>query len=661
MMAHSTQYSLRRAVAFWMNGLVLQHLLILGLCALIPVTSTAKTVRASADPVKDEEPITAEEREHWSFKPLIKPALPAVKNTSGALNEIDHFILSKIEARGLAPAPVADPLTFIRRVTFDLTGLPPTPQEVQTFVQACGWVVQDDDSKWVKDGDGLATRSPEAIEAAYAALVDRLLQSPRYGERWAQHWLDLARFAETDGYERDIERKEAWKYRDWVIRALNADLPYDEFVALQIAGDELPNGEAVATGFLFAGPDMPETNFQDERLHLLLNDITNTVGTTFLGLTVGCAQCHDHPYDPISQADFYRLRAFFDNLPRLKKDIQLGVSMHEAGDKAPPSRVAIRGDHQRPGPVVQAAFLRIANRAEMVPNTVALKSSTGRRTALARWITQPTNGLFLRTAMNHVWQHHFGKPIVGTPDDLGRKGQTPSNPELLDWLAAELPQRRWSMKSMHRLIVLSNAYRQAVLPANDEASGEVWRGFERRRLSGEELRDAMLSAAGRLAPETGGPGVRLPLPPELQLPGSKKPASASTFDPALDRRSIYVFAQRNLHHPLFDLFDRPDAMISCSRRSETTTAPQALTLFNSEFSLEMAQALAALVLKQGSDSDTIINEATWRCFSRAPTKKELQLGRAFLDKHKSLTPTLIEAVTDYCLALMNASAFCYLD
>ena len=649
----------RKTATHWRQVSPLSAWLVLVLALVLGAPSVqmaaTKTVRVSSDPVKDEPPITEEDLLHWSFKPLLKPKVPDVRESAFVRNEIDRFVLAKLSAQE-QPRPMADPLTLIRRVTFDLTGLPPTPDEVERFLTACGWT---------PDIDPRALPTTPAVEKAYETLVDRLLLSPRHGEKWAQHWLDLARYAESDGYERDLDRKEAWKYRDWVIDAINDDLPYDDFVAFQIAGDELPDGDAVATSFLFAGPDMPDSNFQDERLHLLLNDVTSTFGSAFLGLTVGCAQCHDHPYDPVSQADFYRLRAFFDNLPKLKKDTQLGSTMQEASDKEPMSRICIRGDYQRPGPVVKASFLRVANRAGMSPATMPVKKSSGRRTALARWLTHPTNGLFLRASVNQLWQHHFGKPLAGTPGDLGRQGQAPSDPDLLDWLASELPLRKWSMKSMHKLIVMSGTYRSVAQPSSaDDPENSRFAGFERHRLSGEELRDAMLFASGRFNPQAGGPGVHVPLPPEMQAPAEPMTKKKNTVpeDPAsYDRRSIYVFAKRNVRQPLFDLFDKPDAMLSCSRRSETVTAPQALTLFNSDFSLSLAKSFAVDLLKTSPDLDSIIGAASWRCFSRPPTSREMELGRAFLNRHTALATTFEATVTDYCLALMNSSAFCYVD
>ncbi len=452
-----------------------------------------------------EAPITKEDREHWSFRPLSRPRLPAVQRFDWVRNPIDRFILAKLESAGLSPLPAASRETLMRRVTLDLTGLSPTPQEVNRF---------------------LADSSPDA----YERLLNRLLASPAYGEHWARHWLDLARFAETDGFEHDKLRPQAWRYRDWVIDALNADVPYDEFVRLQIAGDELRPGDrdaAVATGFNLCGPDMPDINLKAERRHMALNEITATVGAVFLGLQVGCAQCHDHMYDPISQADFYRLRAFFQPAVKFKKH-RFGRVLHESGG-AEPSHLMIRGDFRRRGPQVAPAFLRIANPRGEKPPADRQQGSTGRRTALARWLTRPDHPLTTRVMVNRLWQFHFGRGLVSTPSDFGKIGSEPTHPELLDWLATELVRGRWSLKGMHKLMLASAAYRQASRPTEPGWSSlqrqqalSSWRlsqakdpennllGRMRRvRLEGEAIRDCMLSASAGLTARRGGRGPNL--------------------------------------------------------------------------------------------------------------------------------------------------------
>ncbi len=603
----------------------------LSLSVLLLISSAnAKPIRASLDPVKDEPPITAGDRSHWAFAPLRMPAVPEVAPDSAALTDIDRFLLARLEAAGLGFSPAADAATMLRRLSFDLTGLPPSAEQRARFRELSG--------------------------GKYERLVDELLASPQYGEAQTQPWLDLARYAETDGFEHDNERKHAWKYRDWVITALNRDMPFDEFARQQIAGDQIAGGDAIATGFLLAGPDMPDLNNQDERRHFVLNEITATCGTAFLGLTMGCAQCHDHPFDPVSQADFYRLRAFFDSQPEFKRDKQLGPEMRIENEAKTASHVLIRGDFRRPGPQVASAFPRIAN-----PRSLPAGSE---RLALAQWITHADNALFLRVTANRIWQQHFGRGLAAISEDLGRQGEQPTHPELLDWLAAELPRQGWSLKKMHKLIVMSAAYRQASFGGRNEAdeAGRLLASFPRRRLSGEELRDAMLAAAGLLNPKAGGPSARLPLPAEVSANLLKKQMGASEDTAEHDRRSIYTFARRNLRLPIFDLFDRPDALMSCSRRNESTTSTQALLLFNSEFSQRIANTIANRVLRQsGLDPESQAADAFEQILSRAPANREHELGTAFIRKQLPLSGARIEALSDYCLALLNSNAFLWVD
>ncbi|WP_395745152.1 DUF1549 and DUF1553 domain-containing protein [Prosthecobacter sp.] len=593
--------------------------LLLALClCLSALNAHAVSIRASADPVKDERPIKAEDKDHWAFKPL----QPTPEKTG-----IDDLAKP-------ASAP-ADPATLIRRLTFDLTGLPPTPAEVEAFSKAC---IQDPAS---------------SIEH----LVDRLLASPRYGEHWAQWWLDLARYADTDGFEYDAERKHAWQYRDWVIDALNRDMPFDAFVQHQIAGDLME--DETATGFLFSCPDMPDLNNQNERRHVLLNDIASTVGAVGLGLTVGCAQCHDHPYDPISQADFYRLRAFFDNTVLTKNSKPLGPAVRIYTEGIPASTVFVRGDFKRPGPEIQPA----------IPRVFGDTPAKADRTMLARWLASKDNALFLRTTANRLWQQHFGRPLAAVPADLGHQGEAPTNPALLDWLAAELPRQNWSLKRLHKVIVMSQTYRQSVFVVRPSGRPEAQRSLNAlqqtqtpKRLTGEMLRDAMLSVSGQLNLKTGGPGVKLPLPKEISSTLLKTQNEITKDTSEHTRRSIYTFARRNLRNPLFELFDRPDAQMSCARRNASTTAPQALMLLNGDFAHGIAAKIATQLNEQhGSDAPALITAATLRCLSRHPTPQEIEAGQKFLQKQTALTPSFHEALADYCLALLNSNEFVYVD
>ena len=733
---------------------------------LIPVLACPLSV-SLADDVEPatEAPITAEDREHWAFRPLARPELPAVKQGAWARNEVDRFILARLEERELAPALEADRVTLIRRLAFDLTGLPPTPEEVDAFVK-------------------------DESENAYEKLVDRLLASPEYGRRWGQHWLDLARFAETDGFEHDLLRPNAWRYRDWVIDALNADMPYDRFVLLQLAGDEVAPDDPdskIATGFLLCGPDMPDINLQEERRHNFLNDMAGTVGSAFLGLQFGCAQCHDHKYDPVSQLDFYRLRAFFENtdpfkqhpvgsaadlekfekaeqvrgrkirasalamkaieaealkrlrdaandsqlqldrkqliarfnvdekkrydktskesdrLRKKKSPLPMGRVMREKTGKPASSYLWVRGEFRRRGAEVSPKFLRIVNdEGRAVPKTVPGVTTSGRRVALARWLTRPENPLTTRVIVNRLWQHHFGTGLVGTASDFGTVGDSPTHPALLDWLATELPRRKWSLKAMHRLIVGSATYRQQgrlVATGNierDKQAAANWKKniardpenrflgrMPRRRLEGEAIRDSMLAVSDRLSDRSGGLGVRPPLPQELLSTVHKGHWTVSPDERDHRRRSIYLFVRRNLRYPMFDVFDRPDTNASCPRRNQSTIAPQALTLLNSEFSLNAAKDLAEYLLTHAGD-DTVeqVTLCYRRVLGRAPSAEERRVALQFLEtsaaalrsaqrpaSELALPDNLpadrdvheAAALTGFCLAMFNLNEFVYVD
>jgi len=618
-----------------------------------------------------EEPITKADRAHWSFQPIQRSSLPAVKNTHWSRTPIDRFILAKLESKDLQPAHEAERTTLIRRLYFDVIGLPPTPEEIDQF---------------------LSDQSADA----YERLVDRLLASNHYGERWAQHWLDLARFAETDGYEHDKIRSRAWKYRDWVIKALNADMPYDQFVRWQLAGDVITpkNPDAkIATAFCLSGPDMPDINSQEERRHTLLNEMTSTIGSVFMGLQMGCAQCHDHKYDPISIIDFYRMRAFFDPAVKLARN-QSVTMLTSKGTPGKSSHVMIRGDWRQPGPKVQPTFLRVANLKELNVDT---QDTQQQRLAFARWLTQKEHPLTSRVIVNRIWQHHFGRGLCTSPSDFGTMGELPSHPELLDWLAAELVSSGWKMKSLHRLILTSSVYRQAGKPAaNSSGKNLDWEKslkvdsdlallsrFPRQRLDAEVIRDAMLAISGKLSGKTGGRGVMPPLPRELRATLLKGQWKASPNVDDHYRRSIYVFARRNLRYPLFDVFDRPDANNSCSRRGNSTTAPQSLLMLNSESSIKSAQELAGFLWdKVGSDSEQQVSLLTRRALGRYPTQTEqaelvafLKSQTATLSTEKRPAKTLLlpltstkiadpcagAALTDLCLAILNTSEFIYID
>jgi hypothetical protein len=632
----------------------------------------------TAEDELSEAPIADSDRDHWAFQPIRRPDLPQILHSEWPQTGIDAFILARLEAKQIEPAAEADRTTLLRRLSFDLMGLPPTPDEVLSF-----------------EGD----TSPDAFERQ----VDRLLASPAYGERWSQHWLDLARFAETDGFEHDKVRPEAWRYRDWVIDALNADLPYREFVTGQIAGDQKseqgadgrssPLHGAVPTMFLLSGPDMPDQNDQLERRHNLLNELTSTAGSVLLGLQVGCAQCHDHKYDPISQADFYRLRGVFESaVPQLKRDKPCNVLTVQTD--APPARLWIRGDHNRPGPMVEPGFPRIADSADPSETDVGneAEGATDRyRSTFATWLFRDDNPLTARVMANRVWQHHFGRGIFDTPSDVGLINAGPTHPELLDWLASEFRERGWNLKQLHRTIVGSATYREAsrntgaAEPQWAERLGrdpanERYSRFMRRRLDGETLRDAMLTSAGLLSSERGGPGVMPPLPEELTSTLLSGQWTPSTREAEHYRRSIYLFARRNLRYPIFEAFDRPDANASCTVRSRTTTAPQSLVLLNSEFSLLAAQTLANRVAAEATQHGRQAELVYLYALSRRPTGIERGRFVAFLSENQippgsaasatalpakadatAANDAAATALVDACLAIFNTSEFLYVD
>lgn len=600
-----------------------------------------------------EPPITEGDRLHWSFRPLpAEIAVPSASSETGR-NEIDRFVSAALAEAGLTLQPEARRRTLIRRLSLDLTGLPPAPSEIDEFI-----------------GD--------ASTQAYDRLVDRLLASPGYGEHWAQHWLDLARFAETDGFEHDRTRPEAWTYRDWVIGSLNKDMPYDEFLRRQIAGDELaPHDEsaATATRFCLSGPDMPDINLTEERRHNLLNELTSMIGEVVLGLQIGCAQCHDHKYDPLSQADFYRLRAIFEPAVQLQKNKSV-TGLSELSPNPQKSYVMLRGDFRRRGPEVPPGVPRVLSSVRTLFQPVPSNTTAGLRTALADWLVSRDNPLTARVIVNRVWQQHFGAGLVDTPGEFGVMGADPSHRELLDWLAIRLMDDDWSLKKLHRLIVTSATWRQASLlqqPASAAATTN-WKSalehdpqarllsrYPRRRLNGETIRDAMLAAAGWLNRKAGGPGIRPPLPQELVGTLLKNQWNVTADVSEHSRRSIYVFARRNLRYPIFEVFDRPSANASCSQRGVSTTAPQSLHLLNSEFSLDTAQHLADLVTASKLDQAARVAKCFLRTLGRLPDNTELADVEQFLKEQSDTGLSARDQLTHLCLALFNSSEFIFPD
>ena len=644
--------------------------------------------------------VTDEDRQFWSFRPVADPAPPTVADNDPSRNEIDRFVFAKLKSEGLSPAPEADRATLIRRATFDLHGLPPSPDEVEAFV---------------------ADASPDA----YEKLVDRLLASPRYGERYARHWLDLVRYAESDGFKQDAYRPTAWMYRDWVVASLNADKPYDAFVREQLAGDELAPGSPdarVATGFLrHAIYEYNQKNAENQWSEYL-NDLTDVTADAFMGLSMGCARCHDHKFDPVLQSDYFRLRAFFaavlprNDLPRATpaeiekhaaaraawdgktRELREGIAEVErpgrervakgvvrqfppavqammakapaertpyerqiaylvdrqvadkvreqgdgiAGDKkdklvelrkqlaahdatrprepeaalcvtdvgpvAPPTRIPgeAAGREFEPGYPVVTEGPRLP-----APAIKPIAGSTGRRTALARWLTDPANPLTTRVIANRIWQWHFGHGLVRTPSDFGTLGERPTHPELLDWLTTRFVKGGWGMKAMHRLIMTSATYRQSavggvseVAKAKDPENRLLWRRTA-RRLDAEQVRDAMLAAAGELElDDAGGP------PADYTAP----------------RRAVFTKLLRNTRDPLLDAFDLPESFGSVCDRNTTTTPTQSLLMTNDDWPLKRATAFARRVTREAGASandPTVLVERAYRiAYGRAPKSDE---------------------------------------
>ena len=677
--------------------------------------------------------ITDEDRAYWAFQPVKKMVAPEIGSDIWSRGSIDRFLLARMIPQGLQPAAEADKGTLVRRVTFDLLGLPPSPEEVLAFVSDTG---------------------PDA----YERLIDRLLASPQYGERWARHWLDLVRYGESDGYKQDGYRPSAWRYRDYVIRSLNTDKPYDRFVQEQIAGDEIAPDDPealIATGYYRLG--IYEYNQRDVRnqWNIILNDITDVTSDVFLGMGMSCARCHDHKFDPILQKDYYRLQAFF--APIIQRDDVPAATPQACGDyreklKAWEEKTAdLRGqideiekpyvdaaakafiakfpvdiepifsktenertpleaqlvrlaarqvieeggkvdfpkklkgdektkweglkkqlaehDHIKPQPLPEAMMIsdvgpvvspvtipgkrsaeEIAPGAPSVIDPSPLEilqpstslNSTGRRTALAQWLTRADNPLTPRVMVNRIWQYHFGRGLVESSSDFGRLGQPPSHPELLDNLAADFVNSGWSMKGVHRHLLTSSAYRQVShgQAVNDSAAkdpGNKWVSrMTVRRLGAEQIRDAALTATGELDGTRGGPGG----------------------ENASSRRSVYLKVMRNKRDDLLDVFDVPDGSNSIPQRNVTTTPTQSLLMINGPWMLARAKALAERIERENGSAtrEQKIAAVYGSLFGRAPTADESATATAFLGDGSSK-----ERLIDLCHVLLNSNEFLYVD
>ena len=636
--------------------------LILGLAAMRSVAGAgAEGGSLTSSTASNSVPSRDPRRSHWSFQPVrqtVPPAWAAQRQGEVPGHVIDTFIAERLRQKGLTVPKAATRTTLIRRVTYDLTGLPPTPEAVEAFVH-----------------------DPSA--QAWENLVDRLLESPHYGEKWGRHWLDLVRFAETNSYETDEAKPNAWRYRDYVIRAFNSDKPYDRFIREQLAGDELPDSGAdglIATGFYRLGIWDNDPADKELALYDQLDDLVATTGQVFLGLTVDCARCHDHKIDPISQRDYYSLLAFFRNihpyrngggtdevpLPGDKQAKALAVT--EPGPVAPVTHLLRRGNPGSLGEEVQPGFPGVLGAS--VPTVIPPASgrSSGRRRALADWIASPDNPLTARVIVNRVFQHHFGRGLVRTPSDFGVQGSLPTHPELLDWLAGYFIQEGWSLKRLHRLILTSQSYQTSATPTAEalkaDPANDLFSRFDMRRLTAEEIRDSVLWVGGSGNPRMYGPGMYVALPKEV-LASQSVPGKGWGDSPKVEqaRRSIYIHVKRSLLSPVLLSFDLAETDRSTPVRFATTQPTQALGMLNGSFFNEQARVLADRIRAEvGSQPQAQVRRALHRVTTRPPSDLEISRGVALLELLTSEEGLGATAALDaFCLLAFNLNEFLYLE
>jgi hypothetical protein len=642
----------------------------------------------------------------WSLRPLARPAVPVVKDASWCRTPFDRFILAALEEKGLHPSPPADRATLLRRATYDLHGLPPTPEEIDAFLN-------------------------DSSTDAYEKVIDRLLASPRYGERWGRHWLDVVHYGDTHGYDKDKRRDHAWPYRDYVVRSLNGDKPYARFVQEQLAGDVLypdePEG-VVATGFIAAGPwdfvghvELREGTVDKEKTRLLDRDdmVANTC-STFLSLTVHCARCHDHKFDPIPMKDYYRLQAVFAGVERgdrpygskerltawadfgaehryaTQRRLDLQAKRQSAADSvmgrrlrtaladaearlaelekqgkslavpahvyaavphAPrPIHVLHRGDVEKPREEVTAGPLSCVKGVAFELPEADAGNEGARRAALARWVTDPENALTWRSIVNRVWQYHFGRGLVDTPNDFGRNGSRPTHPELLDWLAVEFRDGGGSFKKLHRLILLSAVYQQssrhdATAAKTDADNRYLWR-MNRQRLDAEAVRDSVLAVSGKLNLTMGSPGFELFRFKDDHSPVYDHTALEKINDPATFRRTVYRFTVRSVPNPFLECLDCADPNLNTPVRNTTLTALQALALLNDPFMVKQAEYFAERLRKTSDDPGKQIETAYRLAFGRPPTDVEREALVTYARKH---------GLANACRVLFNTNEFMFVD
>ena len=668
---------------------------------------------------------------HWAFISPAEVAIPPVQNSAWPQSDLDRFVLARLEAEGLSPAPKADKQALIRRVTFDLTGLPPAPAEISAF---------------------LHDERPEA----YPELIERLLSSPAYGERWGRHWLDIARYADSNGLDENVAHGNAWRYRDYVVRSFNADKPFDQFIREQLAGDqleassdELRNELLTATGFLSIGPKvLAEVNMPKMRMDIVDEQI-DTVGRVFLGMTFGCARCHDHKFDPIDTADYYGLAGIFKSTRTMDtytkvakwhehplksaeatqmqadyeaqvaaKKMAIGTTVKSADEalqaslpdgailpeskesqypeetrttltklreelaaleKAPPELptsmgvtedeivdvpIHVRGNPSRLGDVVPRHVPAVMKGPEM-PGFSGLHS--GRR-ELAEWLVNDHHPLTSRVLVNRVWRWHFGRGLVASADNFGLLGEKPSHPELLDWLAKEFIHRKWSLKEMHRVILLSNTYQQSTHVSSEAATADpdnrLWSRFPVRRLAAEEIRDSLLFVSGQLDATMGGSLLKVKNRGYLF-----DHTSIDTTDYNSARRSLYLPVIRNNVFEMFQLLDFPDPAVPTGDRATTTVAPQALMMMNSDFVMQAADALAGRVLTTDSTDSERVKEIYVTCLGREPSDDEISQDlqliqdtlQTFSSDARSDKDRLTAAWSVACQVVLASSEFVYLQ
>ena len=680
-------------------------------------------------------------RDFWSLKPLVAPAVPTVKATDWAANEIDRFVLARLEKQGLTPAADADKRVLIRRVSYDLIGLPPTPEAIDAFL--------DDES-------------PDA----YRKVIDGLLASRQYGERWGRHWLDVVRYSDTAGDNSDFPVPQMYKYRNWVIEAFHRDLPYDQFVTEQLAGDLLGNEPAgtltpnlspggrgepeggeelrqqrlIATGYI-ANARRFGSRVDDYPQHLTIEDTLDNLGRTFLATTINCARCHNHKFDPITADDYYALYGIFHStrypwpgieldqqqrnliplvsaeevariqkereeqreklkteVDRLKqalealkdkadddpakkdakKDIEIADNALSDHEQAAPTyelayavaesptiedvAIQLKGDPARPGLVVPRRFLEVLHGTKLAEDD----RSSG-RLALAKWITDPANPLTARVMANRIWQGHFGKAIAATPNDFGRQGKPPTHPELLDWLATRFIASGWSVKALHREIMLSRTYcmssdRSAAAIAHDPGN-DLLASYPRRRLDAEAIRDTLLLLGGNLDPTPGGPH---PFPEQQTWKFTQHNPFKAVYE--TNRRSVYLMTQRIQRHPYLAIFDGPDPSTSTPARLTSTTPLQALYLLNDPFVHAQAKGLAQRLTERNEPADRV--ELTYRlALGRPALPHEVVAGTELVSQVRERLRA--EAVSDavantqaweaFCRAVFRLNEFVYVD